>query len=232
MLASGLSGSDAEKAERHYIFTYASSIDYWGYNLTSGGNGVKDYKFTDRDKALISKKTKEGIAKVRGTKFWDEHRARMGHSVKHSPLWQERHAQVLQKRNSSIQHIAMLKKLADDPEHRKKISDGVKAAIASGKIHNPEHREKIKTALKAYYSSETGKAAASARAKKMASDPVWRTRHAAMLTVRNKSPDHRAKLSRAFRGRKLTSEWLAKTRRTGRPNKVYKSSSQLNLSYE
>lgn len=88
VLAEGLSEQKAKNMERYLIAEWHTQDRLFGYNLTSGGDGTRDYHPSEETRKKLSQaRRKENLSEetlrrrsegLRGRKFTDEHKRKIG----------------------------------------------------------------------------------------------------------------------------------------------------------
>lgn len=88
VLFEGLSESHAKQMERHLIASWRTQDRLYGYNMTSGGDGTPGYYPSESTRKKLSEaRRKENLSEetlrrrsegLRGRKFTDEHKAKIG----------------------------------------------------------------------------------------------------------------------------------------------------------
>lgn len=149
--------SEANEKEKFYIRKNQSNLHEFGYNMTSGGDGV--YTLSNWSEEERNELYKIKSEKQTGFKHSNETRKKMSESKKgiifsneHKNKLSENHVGFLGKKHSNSTKEKISKKNSGriaSKECRKKISDALKGkSYRKNYIHSDETRQKISDALK------------------------------------------------------------------------------------
>lgn len=118
--------------ERHFI-KYRNTMAPNGYNVTAGGEGLRDFHHTEETKAKIS-------ATMTGTKQTDEHRANS------SAAQQKRYEDPAEHEKAS----AAQRKRYEDPAERAKTAAALKKSRAENPLSPESHAQQAESLRKFY----------------------------------------------------------------------------------